>query len=76
MRPLFVVEVNGPDYGSLDLFDVREPHSFQKFVLHRVVDPFRLSVILGVTGLGHADAYVVFLKKPDILGASILAAPV
>ena len=76
MRPPVVVEVHGPGDRRHDLVDVPEHLPLEQLVLHRVVDAFRLGVVLRISRLGHADPDAVLPQHPHILAARILAATV
>ena len=62
MGPLVIVEVNGPGNSSDNLLNTGEPHPFQEFVLHRIVDALRLGIVFRVSGFGHTDAYAIIAK--------------
>ena len=76
MRPAIIVEVNSNCNGRDDITEISKRFILKKFVLHCVVNTLRLSIILRVSGLGHADAYAVFPQSIYIYSASILTAPV
>ena len=73
---LVVIEVYGFGNGCHHLADIREPHVLEQLILHRVVDPFGLRIVLGITVLGHADRDMITLQYFHIFPAGILQAPV
>lgn len=76
VQPPVVVEVNGQGDRGHDLVDAPEHLVLEQLILHRVVDAFRLGVVLRVSGLGHADPDAVLPQHFHILTACVLTAAI
>ncbi len=61
---LVVIEVYGFGNGCHHLADIREPHVLEQLILHRVVDPFGLRIVLGITVLGHCSFLILEFFLP------------
>ena len=76
VRTLVVEELNGPVHGSSDLLDGMKFNVLEQLVLYRVVQSLSNRVILGVSALGHADAYACLIEHGGVCGAYVLHSPV
>ena len=76
MRSAIVIEVNGNSHGGNDFLYASEHLSLKQLILHRVVDTFRLCVVLWVTVLCHTDAYTLICQRIHILTALMLTTTV
>lgn len=71
MRAAVVIELHGSCHLGSHLSHTCEDLSFEQFVLHRVVYPFRLGIVLGVATFRHTDSDIVPCQCVDILTTGV-----